>query len=85
MVFNNFFTNIGSMLAKIIEHYHNTSFSDFMSNSVQNSLFLESVIDGRNLKQIVQMLKSCGYDGINMPLVKSLIFSTNIVQPLLNI
>ena len=79
---NNFFTNIGAMLAKKIEHCHNTIFSDFMSNIVQNSLFLESVIDGRNLKQIVQILKSCGYDGINVPLVKSLLSSTNIIQPL---
>jgi len=72
------------MLTKKIEYCHNTSFSDFMSNSVQNSLFLKPVID-EEIKKIVSNFKnkqSFGYDGIKMPLVRSLISSTNIVQPL---
>ena len=50
--FNNFFTNIGLMLAKAIEHCHNTSCSDLMSITVQNSLFLEPVIDKEILKSV---------------------------------
>ena len=56
------------------EHYHNTSFSDFMGNNEHNSLFLEIVID--------EDIFHCDYDGINTSLVKSLISPTNIVQHL---
>ena len=48
--FNNFLTNISLMLAKQIKHCHNTSFSDFMSNSVHISLFLEPVIGAESLR-----------------------------------
>ena len=43
--FNNFFTNFGQFQLKQIDHCHNISFSDFMSNSMLNSLFLEPAID----------------------------------------
>jgi len=65
---NKYWSDVG----KKIEHYPNTSFSDFMSNSVQNYLFLKPIVYEENLK-IMSNLKnkqSCGYDGINMPLVK---------------
>ena len=54
-----------------------------LSKSLQIYLFLEPVID-EEIKQIASNFKNkqnCGYNGINMSFVKSLISSTNIIQP----
>ena len=58
-----------------------------MSNTVQNTLFLEPVVDDQVL-QIVSKFKtkqSCDYNGFNMLLIKSFISATNIVHPLIYI
>ena len=73
--FNNYFINIGPNLANNITPPHNRHFSDYMEKKVNKSIFLKPVTDNEILG-LVNSFKnkySCGYDGLNMYLIKQCI------------
>ena len=82
--FNNFFTNIGSSLAKTIPSSR-AHFSDYMHNPNDFSLFLTHT----NAQEILRIGKdikkgtSCAFDGISSTVMKSVLPS--IAEPLAHI
>ena len=72
--FNNFFVRVGPSLAKNIPLCENNSFRDYITNRSEATMFLEPTCE----KEIVNVIKafqnktSCGYDGIDMNIVKKI-------------
>jgi len=83
--FVNFFTNIGPKLAEKIDKCPGRNYSNFLSNSVVNSMYLSPVTEDEIIKIVSKFRNktSCGYDDMNMTVVKQIIVS--IVQPLKHI
>ena len=81
--FNEFFTNIGSNLAKLIPNQQ-LSPLHFMGDPIKNSIFLCPVTSSE-ISEILLSLKNGapGYDEINAVLLKSI--SNNITEPLVYI
>lgn len=73
--FNDFFTNIGPNLAEKINPVPGIDYSIYMKEPLLNSMFL-SEVSTEEIVRIVNNFKaktSCGYDNINMSLVKNVI------------
>ena len=82
--FNKFFVNIGPSLAQKIPTC-NAHYSDFLSNKVTNSLYLNPICNEEIISLVSKFhsKKSSGFDNISMQLIKKTISS--IVKPLTNI
>ncbi len=70
--FKFFFVNVGNGLAKKIPNCNDCYFADCMPSPLSNSMFLSTIAECEILEivNIFNNKTSCGYDGINMRLVK---------------
>ena len=83
--FNDFFTNVGPNLAKKIRKVNDVAFTEYMNDATVSSMFLRNVTP-EEIFTVVSKFKnktSCGYDNINMSIIKQIIHS--IVHPLVHI
>ena len=64
--FNDFFINIGPSLAKKIQTCQNSDYTQFLGNSIANSMYINPVSDDEIVKVVSKFKnkKSCGYDDI---------------------
>ena len=70
--FNNFFTNIGPILAKDIKPTTSQTYKSFLTEKIQSN-FDFNTVDTEQVKKIISKLKSkssCGHDGISSNLLK---------------
>lgn len=83
-LFNNYFANIGKLTSQSVPK-SKKHFSDFLSNPITNSMFLEP-IEESDILNVVKKLKpktSFGHDGISTKIMKESII--NILQPITHI
>ena len=72
--FNNFFTQIGSSLAKSIKTPANKSYKDYLHQTI-TSTFSFSTVESEHVTKIIKCLKSkssFGHDGLSTILLKSI-------------
>ena len=83
--FNSFFTRIGPQLTHKIDTPIHTHYTDFLSNRVENSLFLGPTNPNEiiSITQSLSMSNAQGYDRISTSLLKQIIHV--IVDPLTHI
>ena len=83
--FNEYFSNIGTKLAKSIPNIPGKRVTDYITNRNKNTIFLTPVTE-QEILGIVRLFKnkySCGYDNVSMNVIKNVI--TSIVKPLVHI
>ena len=84
--FNAFFVNVGPNLAKYINPPNeNTHVLDYLKSQNPESMFLASVEESAviNVVRNCKNKKSAGYDGINMTIIKEVIY--HIIKPFTHI
>ena len=83
--FNEYFSNIGTKLAKSIPNIPGKRVTDYITNRNKNTIFLTPVTE-QEILGIVRLFKnkhSCGYDNVSLNVVKNVI--TSIVKPIVHI
>ena len=70
--FNNFFCNIGTKLAKNINHTSKKKPSDYLAKQIKESIFLKSPTDSEVMKEILSLndQKAIGHDKIPASFLK---------------
>ena len=84
--FNDFFVNVGPNLAKDINiPNENTHVLDYLKSQNPESMFLASVEESEviNIVRNCKNKKSTGYDGIDMTIIKQVIY--HIIKPFTHI
>ena len=83
--FNEYFSNIGTKLAKSIPNIPGKRVTEYITNRNKNTIFLTPVTE-QEILGIVRLFKnkhSCGYDNVSLNVIKNVL--TSIVKPIVHI